>query len=61
MRFQVPLLFAGDALVAAAQLFTAAAFAAQPDSRVRYRLEWRGAPLVLAADPVADRLPSTRV
>ena len=61
MRFQVPLLFAGEGLVAAAQLFTAAAFAAQPDSRVRYRLEWRGAPPVLAADPVADRLPSTRV
>ena len=53
MRFSVPLLFAGDSLVAAAQLFTAAPFVAEAGSAVRYRVEWRGAPPLLAPDPDA--------
>ncbi len=48
MRAQLPLLRAGDRLVAVADLCVDAAFAARRGSRSRYRLEWSGGPPIRA-------------
>ncbi|MCP5339707.1 MAG: hypothetical protein H7A16_05960, partial [Sinobacteraceae bacterium] len=45
MREQLPLLYAGDALVAVADLAVDAAFQAGTNCSNRWRLEWRDAPL----------------
>ncbi|MCC6173427.1 MAG: tRNA lysidine(34) synthetase TilS [Gammaproteobacteria bacterium] len=52
MRGRLPLLYAGDVLVAVADLAVAAAFQAGANCRNRWRLEWRDAPVRVAVpDP----------
>lgn len=54
MRERVPLLYAGDALVAVADLAVAAEFQASTASRDRWRLEWGDAPLYVGIREAED-------
>jgi tRNA(Ile)-lysidine synthase len=51
MRSSLPLVHAGDTLVAVADLFVDASVLPAPGQRARYRLEWRDAPAIRGLQP----------
>ncbi len=57
MRARLPLVHAGNALVAVADLFVDATFGARDGSRARYRLDWLDAPAVRADEPPTPLRP----